>query len=164
VTTQDEMRLLIAGRLDSHEAHVGFDRAVADLPEELRGVVPAGSAHSCWQLVEHLRRAQADILDFCVNPDYVYPTSMEEYWPDVAPRDDAEWQASITGFLDDVGALKQLALDESVDLFASVPRGNHTQTYARELLVAADHDAYHLGQLVSARRVLGCWRDAPGWG
>lgn len=164
MTAQDEVRLLIAGRLDSHDAHVGFDRAVADLPQDLRGVVPPGFAHSCWQFVEHLRRAQADILDFCMNPGYVYPTSMEEYWPDVAPGDDVEWQASITGFIDDVRALKQLALDEGVNLFASVPLGNDTQTYARELLVVADHNAYHLGQLVSARRALGCWREAPGWG
>ena len=164
MSAQNEVRLLISSRLDSHDAHVGFDRAVADFPEELRGVVPLGFAHSCWQFVEHMRRAQADILDFCVNPDYVYPTSMEDYWPGVAPQDDAEWQAGVTGFLDDVRSLKQLAADETVDLFAPVPRGKATQTYARELLLAADHNAYHLGQLVSARRVLGCWVDAPGWG
>ena len=164
MSAQHETRLLLASRLDAHDAHVGFDRAVADLPEGLRGVVPAGFAHSCWQFVEHLRRAQADILDFCLNPDYAYPTSMEEYWPAVAPADDAEWQTAIAGFLGDVGSLKRLAMDEAVDLFAPVPRGKENQTYARELLLAADHTTYHLGQLVSARRALGCWRDAPGWG
>lgn len=163
MSAQDAMRTLLASRIASHDAHVGFDRAVADLPEELRGVVPVGFAHSCWQFVEHMRRAQGDILDFCVNPDYVSPASMQEYWPEVAPADDAEWQASIAGFLADVDSLKRLALDEA-DLLASVPRGDERQTYARELLVAADHNAYHLGQLVSARRALGCWRDAPGWG
>lgn len=86
MSTQNEVRLLISSRLNSHDAHVGFDRAVADFPEELRGVVPLGFAHSCWQFVEHMRRVQADILDFCVNPDYVYPTSMEDYWPGVAPQ------------------------------------------------------------------------------
>ena len=155
MSAQDEMRLLLASRLDSHDAHVGFDRAVADFPEGLRGVVPPGFAHSCWQFVEHMRRAQADILDFCVNPDYAYPTSIGDYWPAVAPADDGEWQAGIAGFLDGVHSLKQLALDDAIDPFASVPRGDGTQTYARELLLAADHNAYHLGQLVSARRVLG---------
>ena len=137
---QDEMRLLLANNLDSHDAHVGFDRAVADIPEELRGVVPTSFTHSCWQLVEHLRRVQADILDFCLNPDYVYPTSMEEYWPGIAPADDAEWQTAVAGFLGDVHLLKRLALDEVTDLSASVPRGDNTQTCARELLLAADHN------------------------
>jgi len=164
VSAQDEMRMLLASRVDSHDAHVGFDRAVADVPEELRGVIPPGFAHSCWQFIEHMRRAQADILDFCVNPDYVYPTSMGDYWPEVAPADDAEWQASIAGFQGDVESLKRLVADSAIDPLASVPRGNATQTYARELLLAADHNAYHLGQLVSARRALGCWVDAPGWG
>jgi len=164
VIAQEDIRLLLASRLDSHDAHVGFDRAVADLPEGMRGALAPGFAHSCWQLVEHLRRAQADILDFCVNPNYVFPTSMEEYWPSLAPGDDAEWQSSIEGFLGDVDSLKRLALDETIDPFASVPRGDDGQTYAREVLLAADHNAYHLGQLVSARRALGCWRDAPGWG
>ena len=161
---QEDVRLLLASRLDSHDAHVGFDRAVDDLPEGMRSAVAPGFVHSSWQLVEHLRRAQADILDFCVNPDYVFPTSMEEYWPSVAPSREDEWQSSIDGFLGDIESLKLLALDEATDPFASVPRGDDRQTYAREILLAADHNAYHLGQLVSARRALGCWRDAPGWG
>jgi len=80
--SQDNVRRLLASRLDPHDAHVGFDRAVADLPEESRGVLPAGFAHSCWQLVEHMRRAQADILDFCVNPRYRHDlTWPDDYWP-----------------------------------------------------------------------------------
>lgn len=160
---QHQMRLLLASRFDSDDAHVGFDRAVADLPEAMRGVVPPGFAHSCWQLLEHMRRAQADILDFCVNPDYAYPTSMQDYWPPMASTD-AEWQASIAGFLVDVRSLQRIALDDAIDLFSSVPLGDEAQTYVRELLLAADHNAYHLGQLVSARRALGCWVAAPGWG
>jgi hypothetical protein len=164
MTAQDPARVLLASMLDAHDAHVGFDRAVDDLPEALRGVVPPGFSHSCWQFLERMRRAQADILDFCVNPDYVYPASMHDYWPDVAPADDGQWQASIEGFLADIRSLKGIALDDSIDLFASVPLGDEAQTYARELLLAADHNAYHLGQLVSARRALGCWVDAPVWG
>ena len=89
---------------------------------------------------------------------------MEEYWPGIAPADDSEWQSAVEGFLGDVCALRRLALDEATDLSASVPQGDDAQTYARELLLAADHNGYHLGQLVSARRALGCWRDAPNWG
>lgn len=151
------LRDLLARYLDWEDAHVGFRRAVAGFPRELRGVVPQGFAHSGWQLVEHVRRAQADILDFCVNADYVYPTSMAEYWPDVAPEDDAAWERSVAAFEEDVRSLQRLARDESVDLFALVPRGSGEQTYARELLVAADHDAYHLGQLIALRRVLHAW-------
>jgi uncharacterized damage-inducible protein DinB len=163
VTASGDLRDLLARHLDWHEAHATYDRAVADFPPALRGEVPAGFAHSGWHLVEHMRRAQADILDFCVNPHYVYPTSMDEYWPATAPGDDAEWDESVAAFHDDVRALKRLAQDESVDLLGRVPAGEG-QTFLRELLLVADHNSYHLGQLVTLRRALGCWKDAPGWG
>lgn len=156
------LRELLARQLDWQAAHVGYRRAVADFPTDMRGVVPEGFAHSGWQLVEHLRRAQADILDFCVNPGYVYPTSMEEYWPDAAPAGEAEWEASAEGFEADVRTLRELALDESVDLFGRVPAGKD-QTYLRELVLVVDHNAYHVGQLVALRRALGCWSERPGW-
>ena len=153
------LRELLARQLDWESAHVGFARAVADFPPELRGVTPAGFAHSCWEFLEHLRLAQADILAFCVDPDYVEPTSMDEYWPaEAAPPDDAAWDASIAAFEADVHALQALVLDEGTDLFAPVPAGNG-QTYLRELLLTADHNAYHLGQFVALRRVLGCWPE-----
>ncbi|MBN2848076.1 MAG: DinB family protein [Coriobacteriia bacterium] len=153
------LRELLARQLDWEAAHVGFGRTVADFPPELRGVTPAGFAHSGWEFLEHLRLAQADILAFCVDPGYVEPISMEEYWPaEAAPPDDAAWDASIAAFQADVRALQALALDEGTDLFAPVPTGSG-QTYLRELLLTADHNAYHLGQLVALRRVLGCWPE-----
>lgn len=153
------LRELIARHLDWHDAHVDYHQAVADFPAAQRAEVPAGLVHSAWQIVEHIRRAQADILDFCLNPDYVSPAWPEAYWPDVAPGNDGEWDASIAGFEEDVAALKALARDEAVDLAARVPTGNERQTYARELLLVADHTAYHLGQLVAVRRLLGAWSD-----
>ena len=152
-----QLRELLARQLDSEGAHVGYPRAVADFPSELRGVVPKGFVHSAWQMVEHMRLAQADILDFCVNPDYVARPWPGSYWPDVAPRDEAEWEASVEGHRSDLQALRKLALDASIDLFATIPWGDG-QTCLRELLLVADHTAYHVGQLVALRQVLGCWR------
>lgn len=152
-----QLRELLARQLDWEAAHVGYRRAVADFPSELRGVVPDGLAHSGWQMAEHIRLAQADILDFCVNPDYVARAWPEGYWPAVAPRDEAEWDASVEGYQSDLHALRQLALDDNADLFAAIPWGD-SQTRLRELLLVADHAAYHVGQLVALRRALGCWR------
>ena len=153
------LRELLARQLEWEAAHVAFARAAADFPPELRGVVPGGFAHSAWEMLEHLRLAQADILAFCVDPDYVEPASLDEYWPaNAAPASDAEWDASIAAFEADMRALQALALDERVDLDALVPAGDG-QTYLRELLLTADHNAYHLGQFVALRRVLGCWPE-----
>jgi uncharacterized damage-inducible protein DinB len=155
----DQLRELLARQLDWEDAHVGYRRAVADFPQELRGVVPAGFAHSGWQLVEHLRRAQTDILDFCLDPDYVEPASLDEYWPGTLPEDDTAWDGSVRRFEEDLQSLKRLALDEAVDLGVLVPTGAGRQTYLRELLLVVDHNAYHVGQLVTLRRVLGAWHD-----
>ena len=163
--TGPQVRELLARQLDWHEAHVGFDRAVADFPFPLQAELPTGFAHSGWQLLEHMRRAQADILDFCVNPDYAYPTSMADYWPEAAPSGPESWEAAVAAFLGDIAALKRVALDESVDLFEPAPRArSKRQTLARSLILVTDHNAYHLGQLVAVRKALGCWEDAPGWG
>ena len=155
------LRDLLARQLGWEDAHVGYSRAVADFPSELRGVAPAGFAHTGWEILEHLRLAQADILDFCVDPGYEPQEWPAAYWPDApAPQRDDDWEASVARFGEDRAALQRLALDESVDLLTPVPAGTG-QTYLRELLLVADHNAYHLGQLVALRRALGCWRDAP---
>jgi len=163
--TAPEVRELLARQLDWHEAHVGFDRAVADVPFPLQAEMPPGFSHSGWQLLEHMRRAQADILDFCVDPEYAYPTSMTDYWSAVAPDNPDSWDRAVVAFTDDIAALKRLALDESVELFEMAPCArSERQTLARGLILVADHNAYHLGQLVAIRKALGCWEDAPGWG
>jgi uncharacterized damage-inducible protein DinB len=142
--------------LDWEDAHASFARAIAGLPARLRGVTPAGWAHSAWQLLEHLRICQHDILDFCRNPKYV-EMAMEDYWPpSAAPPSAKAWSASVAAVRRDRAALKKLAADGKVDLFARIPHGSG-QTYLRELLLVADHNAYHVGQLVALRRALGSW-------
>jgi uncharacterized damage-inducible protein DinB len=143
--------------LDWEDAHVNFDTAVEALPRSKRGVVPEGLPYSPWQLVEHIRLTQRDILDFCRDPGYVQPP-MDQYWPSSAkPPNDAAWEASIKAFRRDRESLKELASDVSISLFDRIPHGDG-QTYLRELLLVADHNAYHLGQLVAVRRTLGAWK------
>ena len=144
--------------LDWEESHVGFDKAVEALPAGKRGGRPPGFEHSPWQLLEHMRIAQEDILDFCLNAQYVHTRHWpDDYWPkDPAPRDAKAWNASISAFKRDREKMKQVARDTK-DLYSSVPTGNKQQTYLRALLLVTDHNAYHLGQLVAVRRALGEW-------
>ena len=138
-------------------AHLDFDTAVKDMPFKLQGQKPKGGEHSPWQLLEHLRICQRDILDFCVNPRYV-EKKMEEYWPSsAAPPSKKAWDESVAAFRHDLAQLKGLAGNPSVDLFARISHGSG-QTCLRELLLVADHNAYHVGQLVAARRALGSWK------
>jgi DinB family protein len=141
--------------LDSGHAHVKFDDAVNDFPPALRGTRPPGGPHSAWELLEHLRIAQWDILEFARNPKHVSPAFPDGYWPDrEAPPTDTAWDESVAAYREDLRALADLASDESIDLHAPIPHGDG-QTVLREILVAADHAAYHLGQLVMVRRLLG---------
>lgn len=142
--------------LDWEDAHVSFDTAMDGIPESARGSIPNGLPHSPWQLVEHLRRTQRDILDFCIDPAYVEPP-MSAYWPSsAAPDSRGAWNASVRACREDRRRLQQLAMDGAIDLFDRVPHGAG-QTYLRELLIVADHNAYHVAQLVDVRRALGIW-------
>jgi hypothetical protein len=140
-------------------AHLNFDKAVAGLPAKLRGAKPAGMPHTPWRLVEHMRLAQWDILEFSRNPRHVSPEFPEGYWPKGdAPPDSKSWDASIKAFRKDLKAMEDLVDDPKTDLFARIPHGDG-QTILREALLVADHNAYHLGQLVVVRRLLGAWSD-----
>ncbi|HUR94084.1 MAG TPA: DinB family protein [Gemmatimonadales bacterium] len=151
------MREQLAQTLEWSEAHADFDKAVAGLPVPLRGKTPAGLPYSPWQLVEHLRISQRDLLDFCRDPEYHERVWPDEYWPhSAAPPSDGAWDDSLLQFREDRAALQTLARDPSVDLAARIPHGAG-QTYLRELLLAADHAAYHLGELIVVRRLLGAW-------
>jgi DinB family protein len=144
--------------LEWQDAHVGFDAAVKGIAAEHRGVVPAGLPHSAWQIVEHLRRAQHDILDFCRNPKYVELSFPADYWPSsAAPPAEAAWKESLAAVRRDRDELVKLA-EDTKDLFARIPHGTG-QTYLRELLLVADHNAYHVGQLVLVRQALGDWKS-----
>lgn len=143
--------------LDWHDAHVDFDTAVTGVPLELQGTRPHGWSYAPWELLEHMRITQHDILDFCRNPDYAEIAWPADYWPKTAaPPHAAAWEESVAGFRRDRDALKRRVADSTIDLFARIPHGTG-QTYLREALLVADHNAYHLGQLVAVRRQLGIW-------
>jgi uncharacterized damage-inducible protein DinB len=155
----DPLRAQLVRLLDWEEAHVGFDKAIDGIPVEQRGSRPDGFTHSAWQLLEHVRLAQKDILDFCRNENYVHSLKWpDDYWPrSPAPSSATAWDASITDFREDREALKEMVSDPKVDLFATVPTGKGRQTYLRAILLVADHNSYHLGQLVAVRQALGIW-------
>ncbi len=143
--------------LESGGAHLDFEKAIAGLPTEQRAVKPAGAAHTAWQLLEHLRIAQWDILEFSRNPKHVSPEWTRGYWPEGdTPPNDAAWDRSLEAFRADLKAIKHLVADRATDLFRRIPHGDG-QTILREALLVADHNAYHLGQLVMLRRLLGAW-------
>lgn len=158
----DPLRQQLVRILDWEEAHVGFDKAVSGVAPEHHGTRAAGFEHTLWQLLEHIRLAQKDLLDFCANRNYVHTMRFpDDYWPrSPAPPDAEAWAASLADCKADREALKDLIRDTSVDLFAVVPKGKKErgQTYLRTILVTADHNAYHLGQFVAVRRALGIWR------
>jgi uncharacterized damage-inducible protein DinB len=154
----DAVRNHLVRVLDWQEAHVGFDKAVDGIPPDKRGARAAGFEHSPWQLLEHLRIAQDDILDFCVNSAYEHTMKWpDDYWPkDPAPPSEQAWTDSIAAFTRSREDMKRLAR-EVEDLTAKVPTGKANHTYLRAILLVADHAAYHVGQLIAVRRALGIW-------
>jgi len=158
VKNERALRQQLVDFLDWRSAHVGFDAAITGLRPGLRGTVPKGFEHSVWQLVEHMRIAQNDILDFCRNPRYVEKKWPDDYWPAApAPRSAAAWSTSLANVRRDRRAMQRLAGDSRIDLFARIPHGSG-QTYLREILLVADHAAYHIAQIVDLRRALGNWK------
>lgn len=138
-------------------AHLTFDEAIAGLAPNLRGVKPEGLPYSSWRLLEHMRIAQWDILEFSRNPKHVSPEFPSGYWPETdAPPDDKAWQNSVRQFRADLKAMQDLVEDASTNLFTPISHGEG-QTILREALLVADHNAYHLAQLVTVRRLLGAW-------
>ena len=143
--------------LTGGHAHATFEQAVKDLPVELRGKTPKGAEDSPWQLVEHLRLAQSDILEFSRDAKHQSPKWPDGYWPkEKAPADEKAWDKSLRAFKKDLKEMSALVEDPKTDLFAKIPHGDG-QTILREALLAADHNAYHIGQLVLVRRLLGAW-------
>lgn len=136
-------------------AHIDLAGALADLPAGLRGVRPAGVPHTPWRLVEHMRIAQRDIVGFSCDPEHVSPTFPEGYWPeDDGPATLGAWDASVEAFEDDAERFQRFIEDPANDLLEPFPWGDG-QTLLREALLLADHNAYHIGQLVMVRRALG---------
>jgi hypothetical protein len=138
-------------------AHLDPQAVIADFPEDLRGARPPGLDRTPWQLLEHLRIAQWDILEFSRDPDHLSPTFPEGYWPEFeTPSDAGAWERSVESFGRDLEQMQELVGDPQIDLLTPIPHGQG-QTVLREALLVADHNAYHLGQLVILRRLLGAW-------
>ena len=151
------LREQLAHLLGWEDAHAGLERIVDGVPPDKWGATAPGLPYTLWQLLEHLRMSQYDILDFCRNPGYTEQRWPEDYWPKAgSPPDAGAVAESVSAFRRDREALEEMARDRSVDLFARIPHGTG-QTYLRELLLVADHTAYHLGQMVVVRRALGIW-------
>lgn len=143
--------------LRGEAAHVDFDRATADLPAKLRGARPEGQPHTAWRLVEHIRLAQHDIVEFTGDPDYVSPPWPDGYWPDDdAPPNAKAWQQSLAGFRRDAKRMQKLVAHRETDLLAPIPHGGG-QTVLREAMLLVAHNGYHLGQLIVVRRLLDAW-------
>lgn len=141
-------------------AHVHFDRAVAGMPYRLQGRRPRGLPYSAWQLLEHLRISQWDMLEFSRSRHHVSPKWPDEYWPKKpAPPGRSSWAKSAAAFRKDLRAMERLVADPKTDLYVRFPWGTG-QSVMLEALQIADHNAYHLGQLIVVRRLLGAWKDA----
>jgi len=152
------LRQYLLDFLEGGQAHAKFEDAVKDLPAKLRGARPGNFPHSPWMLLEHLRIAQWDILEFSRNSKHVSPDWPSGYWPKTeAPPNAAAWNKSIAQFRTDLKALQKLVANPKTDLFAKIPWGDG-QTILREALLVADHNAYHIAQLVDVRRMLGAWK------
>jgi DinB superfamily len=155
---QDKLlRQQLAKSLDWNEAHADLSATVQDFPVKLRGKVPEGMPHSAWQLLEHIRIALWDILEFSRNAKHKSPKWPKGYWPaKAAPPSDTAWDKSLKSILESQEELRELVKDPAHDLLKPLPHGDG-QTLLREVLLAADHGAYHLGQLVLVRKALGAW-------
>ncbi len=153
----DGWRDVVASALAWEQAHVSFDRAVAGVPEELRGRRPQAYPHSLWELVEHIRLAQADIVAFMEDPAYVEPEWPDGYWPESPePASSGAWDESVAAVRRDRERLRDIAMRAEPDLMAEIPGGGG-RTYLRTILAIVDHTAYHVGQLVAVRRLLRAW-------
>ncbi len=155
----DELREHLLWLLRGGHAHIGFERAFADLPVPLRGRRPANIPHTPWRLLEHMRIAQWDILEFSRNPNHMSPDFPSGYWPERdAPPDDDSWDLSITAFRRDGDEFQALVASPERDLVVPFPWGEG-QTLLREALLVAEHNAYHLGQMMAVRQALGAWSE-----
>jgi DinB family protein len=153
------LRQHVLNLLKGGSAHATFDDAVRDLPAKLRGNRPRGAEHSPWEVLEHMRLAQWDIVEFSRDPKHVSPDFPGGYWPKAAaPPSEAAWKKSIAAFRADHKAMMDLVADPASDLFARIPHGEPHHTLLREALLVADHNAYHLGEFVLIRRLLGAWK------
>lgn len=152
--SKDPLRQQLIHMLTKAEAHVDIGSALRDFPRELRASKPGGSPHTPWQLLEHLRIAQSDIVQFTLNPKHRSPKFPDGYWPKTdMPPDDRAWDKSVARILEDLDEMVSLVGDPKIDLMKKIPHGTG-QTFVREALLLADHNSYHVGQIVMLRRIM----------
>ena len=158
-STQDRsIRQELSAFLRGDQAHATLDAAVKEMPASLLGKKPARSPHNAWQMLEHIRIALHDLLEFCTNPKYEAPEWPAGYWPaEESPKSSSAWDHSVAAVHKDLKALDKLIQDPRIDLTAKIPWGDG-QTILREILLAGDHTSYHLGQLILLRKQLGAWK------
>ena len=159
VPMNDPVREQIIKLLQGGQAHLTLDDVLKDFPANLRGVKPAGAPHSAWQLLEHMRIAQWDILEFSRSAKHISPPWPEGYWPKTdKPPSDAAWKKTVAAIRKDLRAMQKLVENPRTDLYSRIPHGTG-QNILREALLIADHNAYHIGQLLLVRQLLGSWKD-----
>ncbi|MDQ7857420.1 MAG: DinB family protein [Armatimonadota bacterium] len=158
VDRDQALREHLIWQLGGGHAHVGFDAAVAGLPLRLQGARPPGIPYSPWMLLEHLRISQWDIVEFSRDPGHVSPRWPAGYWPArPEPPSPRAWARSVAAFRRDLRTMIALVRDPKTDLYARLPHGRG-HTVLREVILLVDHNAYHLGQLIAVRRMLGAWK------
>lgn len=156
--TDKALREHLLALLRGRQAYMSFDDAVADFPPQFRNAFAPNVPYTPWHVIEHMRIAQWDILDYIRNPDYKHLDWPKDYWPARdATADDAAWQRSIEMFRNDLDAIRAIVTDPKTDFYAPIPHGYGGHTILREVLLVADHNAYHIGELGLLRQVLGAW-------
>ena len=174
MANSDALRTLLLNQLDATVARRSTLEILQGVPPSARGRQPEGlpEAYSLWQILEHMRICQADYLRYCMDPEYALPKWPDDYWPaSVAPSNEAAWTNSIEQFASDLQGVKDLLNDPAVEISGTIPHAEgeayHGTTYAHQIACIADHNAYHLGQFVTVRRLLDVWppedMDAPSW-
>ena len=158
-TETSALRKQLVALLKGGQAHADMDAAVADFPLELTGKKPHGLPYSAWQLLEHMRFTMHDLLDFSTNPEYKEHKWPDDYWPKSdGPPSKEQWQKSVKELNAEMDAFIKLVEDENSNLFDTIPWGKHKETLLREVLLAVDHNSYHVGELIVLRRLLGAWK------
>jgi uncharacterized damage-inducible protein DinB len=158
MTQPQDWRRIVASSLDWEQSHASLDHAIEGLPVELRGRRPEGFPHTVWELLDHIRRTQHDLLSFMTNDAYEEPKWPDDYWPSSAgPKNEDDWRHAIDDIHRESKAIADFTINDSRDLTQRITHGSG-QTYLRTILVAVDHTSYHVGQIVAVRRLLGAWK------
>jgi hypothetical protein len=157
-TEDSALRAELVQLLKGKQAHADVSSALADFPIELAGERPHGLPYSAWQLLEHMRLALSDLLEFVTNSEYKAPKWPDDYWPkDPNPPSKDVWDQSVKVLHADLEAFINLAEDKNANLYDMIPWADDKQTLLREIFLAADHTSYHTGELIVLRRLLGIW-------